>query len=377
LSEWVALTKVVATNQLLRYEVGPTGYTNRFEARFAQQFGVDHVLAVNSGTNGLIAALAAAQIGPGDEVLVPAYTWMSTAVAPMSVGAVPVLVDIDETLTMDPDDILRKITPQTKAIMPVHMLNLVCDMDRIVAIAREKGLRIIEDASQAIGVRYRGRPAGTIGDLGVFSFNHHKSLSSGEGGAVITNDSLAFERVRMFSDVAVFAREAKTAFQTPVFASFNFRVSELTGALMYTQLRKLEAWIARLQWARHIFVDELQDIPGVRITPHNDPENAVGLCLTFDNADDAQRFAGHGSAIRLIDSGVHVFTNWLPVNTKTAFHEKMNAYNWSVRGLQGEPMTSDRTLDILSRSCRIIVDTRGSASRVRKRARDLRYAITG
>ena len=125
----------------------------------------------------------------------------------MAVGAVPVLVDVDESLTIDPEDIKRKITPYTKAIMPVHMLNLVCDMDAITAIAKEHRLKVIEDACQAVGVTYKGRRVGTIGEVGAFSFNQFKNLNSGEGGAVLTNDDRIFTRARMFHDVGSYTRE--------------------------------------------------------------------------------------------------------------------------------------------------------------------------
>ena len=156
LREIVALGRVIASGKLSRYAAGSRGATSRFEARLSERLEVKHVLTVNSGTSALISALVAAGIGPGDEVLVPAYTWVATAIAPLAVGAVPVLVDIDESLTMDPQDIERKITRNTRAIIPVHMRNLVCDMDAIMAIAKRRRLFVLEDACQAVGVRYKG-----------------------------------------------------------------------------------------------------------------------------------------------------------------------------------------------------------------------------
>src|ERR1700738_3290696 len=162
--EWIALGRVIANGKLLRYDVGGLGLTARFETQLKEKLGVKHVLAVNSGTSALIAALVGAGIGPGDEVLVPAFTWVSTAIAPLAVGAVPVLVDVNESLTIDPEDIKKKITPYTKAIIPVHMLNLVCDIEAICAIAKLFNLKVIEDACQAVGVTYKGRRVGTIGE---------------------------------------------------------------------------------------------------------------------------------------------------------------------------------------------------------------------
>src|SRR5690606_1763494 len=155
LREWFAVGKVIASGRLARYGDKGQGPLTRFEAEYSRKFGVKHTLTTSSGTGALISALAAAGIGPGDEVLVPAFTWIATAAAPLAVGAVPVLVDIDQTLTIDPADIQRKITPRTRAIIPVHMANMVCDMDRIMEIARDRGLLVIEDACQAVGALYK------------------------------------------------------------------------------------------------------------------------------------------------------------------------------------------------------------------------------
>ena len=197
--EMMALGRVIASGRLARYQAGDDGMTSRFEARLREKLGTKHVLTVNSGTSALISALVGAGIGPGDEVLVPAYTWVSTAIAPLAVGAIPILVDIDESLTIDPEDIKRKITPYTKAIIPVHMRNLVCDMDVITAIAKQHRLIVIEDACQAVGVSYKGQRVGTIGEAGALSFNQHKNLNSGEGGAIVTNDDRLFTRARTVS----------------------------------------------------------------------------------------------------------------------------------------------------------------------------------
>ena len=175
-------------------------------------------------------------IGPGDEVLVPAYTWVATAAAPLAVGAVPVLTEINQTLTIDPDDIRRKISPRTKAIIVVHMLNLVCDMDAIMAIAKEHDLLVIEDACQAVGVTYRGRRCGTIGDAGAFSFNVHKNIQAGEGGAVLTNSQRAYTRALMYHDVGSYIREGRADTSEAVFIGQNYRMTNLAAAILRAQI---------------------------------------------------------------------------------------------------------------------------------------------
>lgn len=350
--ELANLGQVVANGELLRYSRGPKGFTARFEADLARLIGVQHVLTVNSGSNALIAALAAAGVGPGDEVLVPAYTWVATALAPIAVGAVPVLVNIDESLTIDPLEIEKQITPHTRAIMPVHMLNLVCDMDAIMDIARRHKLLVIEDACQGVGITYKGRRAGSIGDLGAFSFNHHKNITSGEGGAVLTNNERYFVRARMFHDPGSFIRGHEPT-NEPVFAGLNCRVSELTGAVLHGQLTKLEPLLARLR-ARFPAVAEIfAGQPHCRPSRHNDLANAVSLTVLFDDPEEAKAFGQTRGAGRLIDTGRHVFTNWEAVLTKRSFHHRMNPHQWAHRDITYNVEDYQTTLDILSRTCRV------------------------
>ena len=187
-----ATVRVLGRGELGRYAAAGASEVTRLEGELRDVIGVRHALAVNSGTSALVAALVGAGVGPGDEVLVPAFTWVSTAAAPLAVGAVPVLVEVDASLTMDPADLARKITPQSRAVIPVHMQNLVCDMDPIMSLAATHELTVIEDACQAVGQRYRGRRVGSIGHAGCFSFNQYKNIRCGEGGALLTDDDGAF-----------------------------------------------------------------------------------------------------------------------------------------------------------------------------------------
>jgi dTDP-4-amino-4,6-dideoxygalactose transaminase len=352
-TELITLGRVIARGQLLRYRGGEHGFTTQFEIDLTKKLGVKHALTVNSGTSALISALAAAGIGPGDEVLVPAYTWVATAIAPLAVGAVPVLVDVNESLTIDPEDIKRKITPYTKAIIPVHMLNLVCDMDAITAIAKQHRLKIIEDACQAVGVTYKGRRVGTIGEVGAFSFNQFKNLNSGEGGAVLTNDDRIFTRARMYHDVGSYTREYEFEGNEAVFAGVNLRVSELTGAVLHAQLPKLDPLLRRLRRRHTMMTKYLSKTTKLRISPHNDPANAVGLSVIFDRPEDAKAFATQSGVERLIDTGRHVYTNWVPIMTQRTFHERMNPWKWANREITYSNDMCSRTLDILARTCRV------------------------
>jgi dTDP-4-amino-4,6-dideoxygalactose transaminase len=375
LNEFYALGRVVANGQLLRYAPDAPGYTTRFEAGLAELTGAKHVLTVNSGTNALITALAAAGVGPGDEVLVPAYTWIATALAPLAVGAVPVLVNIDESLTIDPRDIERKITPYTKAIIPVHMLNLVCNMDAIMDIARRHKLLVIEDACQGVGVPYKGRCVGAIGHLGAYSFNHFKNITSGEGGAVLTSDERYFVRARMYHDPGSFIRGHERS-NEPLFAGMNFRVSELTGAVLHAQLGKLPPLIKRLRARHPVIAETFANLPHCRLSPHNDPENAVGLSVIFDDPDEAKAFGQTRGAERLLDTERHVFKNWEAVLNKRAFNDRMNPHNWANRDVSYEEEDYKRTLDILSRTCRVSLGPQYPLPVMLLQKRKLRQAAT-
>ncbi len=355
LREWFALAPVIATGRLSRFGGGEDGPLQRFEADFATQFGVNHALTVSSGTAALIAALAAAGIGPGDEVLVPAYTWIATAAAPLAVGAVPVLVDIDQTLTMDPADIERRITPYTKAIIPVHMANMVCDMDRIMEIARRHGLIVIEDACQAVGLTYRGRRVGTIGNAGAYSFNQFKNISIGEGGAIVTNDDALFARARMYHDIGSVFRGHLDNAKMPPIPGVNLKASQIQGAMLNVQLKKLDPMIARMRKRYDAMAPILSSMPGLRVGPHNDPQAACGLHVIFSTAEEAQYFADENKrgVYRLFDSSRHVYTNWQPVLEQRAVHPKMNPFSWAHRTIDYSPEVCARSLDVLKRTCRI------------------------
>lgn len=221
----------------------------QFEQEFARYCGVRHAAGVNTGTSALHLAMLAAGIGPGDEVITVPFTFVATVAAVRYTGATPVLVDVDpQTLTMDVDRIEAAITPKTRAILPVHLYGQMAEMDRIMAIARRHGLLVIEDACQAHGAEYHGRRAGSIGDLGCFSFYPGKNLGAcGEGGMVVTSNEEYVRRVKMLRDwgqAKKYLHELK---------GFNFRLEGLQGALLRVKLRHLESWTdaRRVRGARY------------------------------------------------------------------------------------------------------------------------------
>jgi dTDP-4-amino-4,6-dideoxygalactose transaminase len=235
---------------------------------------------------------------------------------------------------------------------------------------------VIEDACQGVGISYKGRRAGTIGDVGAFSFNQYKNLNSGEGGAVITSDDRIFTRARMFHDVGSYTREYEFEGNEPVFAGMNFRVSELTGAVLYAQLPKLDPLLKRLRKRHKVMAGTLAKSPRLRISPHNDPDNAVGLSVIFDKPEEAQAFATQSGVERLIDTGRHVYTNWEPVFAQRTFHERMNPFNWTRRKIEYTPGMCQRTLDILARTCRVSLGPQFPLAMMCLRSRMLLNAVS-
>lgn len=352
--EMAAAVRTLARGDLARYGHAGTSQVSLLEADLCRTMDTRHALAVNSGTSALIDALVGTGIGPGDEVLVPAYTWVATAAAVLAVGAVPVLVEIDESLTMDPTDLESKITPATRAVIPVHMLNLVCDMDAIMKVAADNSLAVIEDACQAIGVRHHGRRVGSIGDAGVFSFNQHKNITAGEGGAIITGDTRLHTRAAMHHDVGSYERPGWVATE-PLFPGVNHRMPELSAAILRPQLARIDAQLDRRRRRREIVLDALSSggWRGVRTSPHHDPADAVGLALTFDDPSTAVRFGSVRGARRLADTGRHVYTNWQSMTGRGTRHPRFDPHSWVERSADYGPDACPTTLEILTRSCTV------------------------
>ncbi|MGQ9574636.1 MAG: DegT/DnrJ/EryC1/StrS family aminotransferase [Thermoguttaceae bacterium] len=256
-----------------------------FERAYAAHIGVKHALAVTSGTTALYTAMAALEIGPGDEVILPAWTWYADYDAVVLSGALPVFAEIDESLAIDPGDIEHRITPRTKAIVPSHLQGGVADMDAILQIARQHNLRVVEDCAQCLGGRYKGKYVGAIGDLAINSFQLSKTITSGEGGAVVTNDSKLFERAVRFHDVGVLRSpytESLRGGLLAAFASCNFRMNEFTGAVLKGQLQKLETICQRLRSHARKVREGIADLPGLKLRKMPDEEGDLGVTVFLD-----------------------------------------------------------------------------------------------
>ena len=243
-----------------------------FEKKFAEIHGVKHAIAVTSCTTGLHLALTAMGIGTGDEVILPAFTWVATANVVVQCGATPVFADVDPvTYNIDPQDVLKRVTPQTKAVMPVHLFGLCSDMDTIREILPEH-IQILEDAACAAGAIYKDRSAGSLGAAGVFSFHPRKSITTGEGGMITTNDDQIAELSAMLRNHGASISEEQRhrgskPYLLPEFShlGFNYRMTDLQGAVGLAQLTQLKRFIKeRDRWANW-YIQELNSIPWLRM----------------------------------------------------------------------------------------------------------------
>jgi dTDP-4-amino-4,6-dideoxygalactose transaminase len=264
--EWLAAKEPIMTGWLT---AGPK--VREFEEIFARRHGVKHAMAVTSATTALHLALVALDIKEGDEVIVPAFTWISTANVVIYCGAKVVFVDVDRTtFNIDVNDLKKKITPKTKAIIPVHLFGLCADMDAVKAVAGD--IPLVEDGACAAGAGYKGRPAGSLGTLGCFSFHPRKSVTTGEGGMVTTNDDHLAEIVSSLRNHGASVSEEQRhhgpkPYILPEFnmLGYNYRMTDLQAAVGIVQLKKLDRFIdEREQWAQY-YNKELKNIPWIRI----------------------------------------------------------------------------------------------------------------
>ena len=286
---------VLETGILMRYGFdGPRKgiwKSKELEAAICKTFGTGYAQLTSSGTAALTTAMASFGIGAGDEVIMPAFTFVASFEAVLSMGAVPVLVDIDETLTLNPAAIKAAITPKTKCIMPVHMCGSMADLDALKAICDEHQLILLEDACQSIGGTYKGKHLGTIGHAGTFSFDFVKMITCGEGGVVMTNDQNIYTKCDAFTDHGHDHLGVDRGADLHPFLGYNFRISELHAAVGLAQIRKLDTFLTIQRRNNHILRSYLEQVPGIsfRVVPDPSGDSASFLSWFLPSQDKMEK----------------------------------------------------------------------------------------
>lgn len=366
-----AMAEVVRSRELFRINDG-SREVSHFEKEWAEMVGTKYALCMSGGTSALISALVGLETGPGDEVIIPGYTFMATALAVLAVGAIPVIAEIDDSLTIDIGDLEKKISKYTKVIIPVHMMGFPCNMDKIMIIAEKYGLKIVEDSCQADGGSYKGKRLGSIGHVGAFSFNYFKILTAGEGGALTTNEKKVYERALVYHDGGTAFRPYAQELSIPVFCGVQYRSNEIAGAMLRKQLGKLEGILSDLRRIKKQLMEGLANRVEVKFIESNDIDGDCGttLAMLFESEEKARLFAeGEGINGWLpIDSGKHVYCNWDPVLEKRgAHHPELNPYNMlqnKGRNMNYSKTMCPKTLNILSRTVYISLNPDWSQNKV-------------
>lgn len=351
-----AVARVIESKQLFKVNSGDLQETYNCEKEMRERFGSEYAILMTSGQAALISALIGMGIGPGDQVLVPAYTYIATALSVLAVGAIPIVCEIDESLMLDPDDIEKKLTAKTKAVIPVHMQGHPCDMDKICEIAKKHNLLVLEDACQAVGGSYKGKSLGSIGDAGAFSFNYYKTISAGEGGALLTGNKAIFEKSLIYHDSSAvkYFGDQLDGISIPLFGGTEFRTNEIPAAILRVQMKRLDGILSDLRRNKNKLRELLS--PYYKFVPLNDKDGdcATQLALKFDSAEEAMRVAKHPGVGMMIPFylGKHVYNDWEPVlNKRGAAHPLMNPYEMEVnKGVEYSADMCAKSLEILKKA---------------------------
>ena len=372
--EVAAVTELLRSQQLFRYRDSTSrtdtargdGEASAFEREAAEFLGVEYALMVNSGTSALVCALTGVGLGPGDEAIVPGYTYIATAAAVIATGAVPVIAEIDDSLGLDPADLERKITPYTKVIVPVHMRGVPARLDDIMAVARKHDIKVVEDCCQCVGGEYKGKRVGTYGDAGAWSLNYFKTITSGEGGLIYTNDRDVYERACFAADPGLpsWTKSQGVEWQNEPFPRQTYRPSELLAAVARVQLRKIEDILGHQRSLKRAFLEALDEPRAWRLQHLDDPSGDTGLSVSVI-VHDPELARGYAMALQAEGLKVattyndgfpdrHIYSYWDSILEKRSPHP--TGYPWKDPSYKGNVEYSKdmcpQTLSILGRSLR-------------------------
>lgn len=376
--ERMQVNEVLETGVLMRY--GFDGVRNNhwkakeFETAFAKRMGAEYCQLVSSGTAALTVALASAGIGAGDEVIMPTFTFVASFESILALGAVPILVDIDDTLTLDPKAVEAAITSKTKCVMPVHMCGSMADLDALRAICEKYNLILLEDACQALGGTYQGKPLGSIGHLGCFSFDYVKTITCGEGGAIITNNAEFAKHADHYQDHGHDHVGKDRGAESHPFMGYNYRISELNAAVGVAQLGKLDG-ILRTQKENYTILREaLETIDGVtfRRVPKGGEENYSFLNFFLPSEELAKK-----AHKKLTENGVdgcfywytnnwHYINGWEHLRNLNSLGNISSEVKNQMQDLNNTDFSKSDA--IMGRTISVLIKIGWSANQVRERA---------
>jgi len=357
--EQAALSVLRSRNLFRYYGDDPSHPPTRvadLEAAAAQWIGTDYTLALSSGTTALETALGAIAVGPGDEVIVPAWSWLSCVTAIVRLGARPVLAEIDDTLCIDPREIERLTTDKTRAVLVVHFQGVAADMTAITNAAHRRGLFVVEDCAEAPGTHYLGRPVGTWGDVAIYSFQHNKPMTAGEGGLLATRDIRTYERAVRMSDLGQYRphHQTITPGQEPAFSGSNYRMSELTAAVALVQMQKVDTIRDHCRRLQARVREQVGDLSGTTWRRIPDPAGDFGFEI-YLFLDDAEKVPSFQNALDAREVNCHPRTGTYPqyrrehLLTARAHHPAASPFRdlkpWPAPGYRAEdfPVTEDLT----------------------------------
>lgn len=368
-----AVTKLLRNpERLFRHRGEETSESDYLEKEVCALTGAKHALFVSSGTSALSCCLAALRIGPGDEVIVPAYTYIATAAAVIDVGGVPVLAEIDETLGLDPADVEKKITPYTKAVIMTHMQGVPGRLGAVREIAKKHGLYMVEDCCQAIGARYHGVYCGVESDAFAWSLNYFKTITCGEGGIFFAKDDVAFQLGVCQSDPANLMWKSGLLDDGVVkpFSRAGYRANEMSAAVGRVQLTKLEGIVTRTRALKKHLIDNLNPTPKhYKLQYRDDPEGDAGISFAVicNSAEETktmvEKLAEEGLELGSLYNAKgfpdrHIYAYWDSIMNKVSPTDA--GYPWKDPAYKGNVEYSKdmcpRTLDILNRSLRLAIN---------------------
>jgi 8-amino-3,8-dideoxy-alpha-D-manno-octulosonate transaminase len=381
------VNEVLETGILMRYGFDSLRKgiwkSKELEAAICKRFGARYAQLTSSGTSALTTALAALGIGAGDEVIMPSFTFVASFESVLSVGATPVLVDVDETLTMNPESVKKAISSKTKAIVPVHMCGSMADLDALLTITKEHNLILLEDACQSIGASYKGRAVGTIGHAGTFSFDFVKIMTCGEGGVVLTNDESVYIKCDGYTDHGHDHKGGadRGADQHP-FIGYNYRISELHAAVGLAQVRKLDSFLD-IQRRNHGYLKNiLSNVPEITFRTIPDPDGDSCTFLSwFLPTEEITRnvvneLKGQGALagnFYWYDNNWHYIRKWDHLKNYVSLHALNNDQQAALKKLQTQDFSASDA--VMGRCVSTAISLLWSEEQIRERGEKIVGAI--